>query len=137
MIDFHPIAVGTGAPCACVRCGAVPEASYASVAAIEALLAGVPAMADGARGETTAGPAYGVALTGPEPFAHPELPALVAACRRAGFSRIAVETDGAALAAHIAAHRRLTHPDEMGQLFKVLAAYPEGKAPPPGLDPAG
>ncbi len=44
---------------------------------------------------------------------------------------------GAALAAHIAAHRRLTHPDEMGQLFKVLAAYPEGKAPPPGLDPAG
>ncbi len=44
---------------------------------------------------------------------------------------------GTALAAHLAAHRRLTHPDEMGQLFKVLAAYPQGKAPPPGLDPAG
>ena len=44
---------------------------------------------------------------------------------------------GPALRAHLAAHRRLTHPDEMGQLFKVLAAYPKGKAPPPGLDPAG
>lgn len=43
---------------------------------------------------------------------------------------------GAALAAHIAAHRRLTHPGEMGQLFKVLSACPKGKAPPPGLDPA-
>jgi SAM-dependent MidA family methyltransferase len=44
---------------------------------------------------------------------------------------------GPALQAHLAAHRRLTHPDEMGQLFKVLAAYPKGKAPPPGLDPDG
>ncbi|WP_050930451.1 class I SAM-dependent methyltransferase [Aestuariivita boseongensis] len=35
----------------------------------------------------------------------------------------------------IAAHRRLTHPDEMGQLFKVLGLYPEGHQPPPGLDP--
>jgi len=41
------------------------------------------------------------------------------------------------LRTHLAAHRRLTHPDEMGQLFKVLAAHPQGEAPPPGLDPAG
>ena len=41
------------------------------------------------------------------------------------------------LRTHLAAHRRLTHPDEMGQLFKVIAAYPQGEAPPPGLDPAG
>lgn len=34
----------------------------------------------------------------------------------------------------IKAHRRLTHPDEMGQLFKVLGLYPEGQTPPPGLD---
>lgn len=100
MIDFHPIPVGTGTPCGCVRCGSAPEVSYASVAAVEAHLAGVRAAAGGTRGETAAGSAYGVALTGPEPFAHPELPALVAACRRAGFSRIAVETDGAALVAH-------------------------------------
>jgi SAM-dependent MidA family methyltransferase len=44
---------------------------------------------------------------------------------------------GEPLRTHLAAHRRLTHPDEMGQLFKVIAAYPQGEAPPPGLDPAG
>lgn len=44
---------------------------------------------------------------------------------------------GPELRSHLAAHRRLTHPDEMGQLFKVLAAYPHGEATPPGLDPAG
>ncbi|MDQ2094906.1 class I SAM-dependent methyltransferase [Rhodalgimonas zhirmunskyi] len=42
---------------------------------------------------------------------------------------------GDALDQHIAAHRRLTHPSEMGTLFKVLGLYPEGSAPPPGLDP--
>lgn len=41
---------------------------------------------------------------------------------------------GAALEAHIAAHRRLTHPAEMGNLFKVMALYPSALAPPPGLD---
>ncbi len=33
------------------------------------------------------------------------------------------------------AHRRLTHPEEMGRLFKVLGLYPEGATPPPGLEP--
>ncbi|ETX30090.1 class I SAM-dependent methyltransferase [Roseivivax isoporae] len=42
--------------------------------------------------------------------------------------------DGSALDAHVAAHRRLTHPDEMGTLFKVLGFVPEGAEPPPGLD---
>lgn len=41
---------------------------------------------------------------------------------------------GAALDRHIAAHRRLTHPEEMGNLFKVLGYFPAGKPPPPGLD---
>lgn len=40
-----------------------------------------------------------------------------------------------AIAAHVAAHRRLTHPDEMGTLFKVLGLYPDGGKPPPGLEP--
>ncbi|WP_113911907.1 class I SAM-dependent methyltransferase [Roseovarius dicentrarchi] len=40
---------------------------------------------------------------------------------------------GDARDAHVAAHRRLTHPAEMGTLFKVMALYPEGAAPPPGL----
>ena len=35
----------------------------------------------------------------------------------------------------IAAHRRLTHPKEMGNLFKVLGLYPAYAAPPPGLEP--
>lgn len=38
-----------------------------------------------------------------------------------------------ALETHIAAHRRLTHPDEMGKLFKVLGLFPADAAPPPGL----
>jgi SAM-dependent MidA family methyltransferase len=42
---------------------------------------------------------------------------------------------GEPLAAHVAAHRRLTHPDEMGSLFKVLGLYPVNESPPPGLDP--
>jgi len=41
---------------------------------------------------------------------------------------------GSALDQLVSAHRRLTHPDEMGQLFKVLGLYPEGQTPPPGLD---
>ncbi|WP_296420776.1 class I SAM-dependent methyltransferase [Pseudooctadecabacter sp.] len=48
---------------------------------------------------------------------------------------LAANLSGPALDAHIAAHRRLTHPSEMGTLFKVIALYPEGAAPPPGLDP--
>ncbi|QGX97421.1 class I SAM-dependent methyltransferase [Roseovarius faecimaris] len=42
---------------------------------------------------------------------------------------------GAALEAHVAAHRRLTHPGEMGTLFKTLGLYPKGGTPPPGLEP--
>lgn len=48
---------------------------------------------------------------------------------------LANSLSGAALEAHIAAHRRLTHPSEMGDLFKVMALYPEGQMPPPGCEP--
>ncbi len=47
---------------------------------------------------------------------------------------LAKNLKGASLDALVQAHRRLTHPDEMGQLFKVLGLYPEGQTPPPGLD---
>lgn len=40
----------------------------------------------------------------------------------------------AQLETHISAHRRLTHPEEMGNLFKVVALYPEGANPPPGVE---
>ncbi len=47
---------------------------------------------------------------------------------------LAKQMTGASLDAHLAAHRRLTHAEEMGTLFKVMALYPESAAPPPGLD---
>ncbi|SFL12774.1 class I SAM-dependent methyltransferase [Shimia haliotis] len=39
---------------------------------------------------------------------------------------------GEALENHIIAHRRLTHPQEMGNLFKVLALFAQDSPPPPG-----
>lgn len=47
---------------------------------------------------------------------------------------LARNLDGAALEAHIAGHRRLTHPDEMGNLFKVMGLHPDTCPPPPGLE---
>jgi len=41
---------------------------------------------------------------------------------------------GSELDSVIDAHRRLTHPEEMGNLFKVLGLYPAHAAPPPGLE---
>lgn len=38
-----------------------------------------------------------------------------------------------ALQQHIAAHRRLTHPDEMGNLFKAIAFFAKNAPPPPGF----
>ncbi len=42
---------------------------------------------------------------------------------------------GCELDEHIAAHRRLTHPGEMGSLFKVLGFTPNGAPQLPGLEP--
>ncbi|MFZ5964767.1 class I SAM-dependent methyltransferase [Thalassococcus sp. BH17M4-6] len=47
---------------------------------------------------------------------------------------LAARLTGDALNTHVAAHRRLTHPSEMGTLFKVLGFVAEGAAPPPGLE---
>jgi SAM-dependent MidA family methyltransferase len=41
---------------------------------------------------------------------------------------------GPALDNHVAAHRRLTHPQEMGTLFHVLALMPPGRPMPPGFE---
>ena len=40
----------------------------------------------------------------------------------------------AALEAHIQAHWRLTHPDAMGSLFKVIGLFPSSGIPPAGLE---
>ncbi|CUH82939.1 class I SAM-dependent methyltransferase [Thalassovita mediterranea] len=47
---------------------------------------------------------------------------------------LAARATDAALDDLVAAHRRLTHPDEMGTLFKVLGLYPATKTPLPGFD---
>lgn len=48
---------------------------------------------------------------------------------------LATKLSGVALDEHVAAHRRLTHPAEMGSLFKVMGLYPDGAPPPAGLEP--
>ncbi|GGE59235.1 class I SAM-dependent methyltransferase [Actibacterium pelagium] len=48
--------------------------------------------------------------------------------------QLAQKLAGDALESHIAAHRRLTHPQEMGNLFKTIALYPRDAPPPPGFD---
>ncbi|MEW2911151.1 SAM-dependent methyltransferase [Leisingera sp. JC11] len=48
---------------------------------------------------------------------------------------LAAPLQDAALDSLIAAHRRLTHPEEMGNLFKVLGLCPPRAAPLPGLNP--
>jgi SAM-dependent MidA family methyltransferase len=42
---------------------------------------------------------------------------------------LARNLSGAALDSHIAAHRRLTHPGEMGTLFQLMALTPKGRPP--------
>ncbi|MFP1644114.1 class I SAM-dependent methyltransferase [Pontitalea aquivivens] len=49
---------------------------------------------------------------------------------------LAARLTGAALDSHIAAHRRLTHPAEMGNLFQSLAIHPRNMPLPPGFDGA-
>ncbi|NGM44920.1 class I SAM-dependent methyltransferase [Rhodobacter sp. SGA-6-6] len=49
--------------------------------------------------------------------------------------RLAAGLDGQALTAHRAAERRLTDPEEMGELFKALAVFPPAAPPPPGFAP--
>lgn len=47
---------------------------------------------------------------------------------------LAKNSTGEAAENLISAHRRLTHPDEMGNLFKVLGIYSPDQSPPPGLN---
>ena len=47
---------------------------------------------------------------------------------------LAAKLGGAALETHIAAHRRLTHPQEMGTLFKILVLTRPDAPTPPGVN---
>ncbi|NNE86470.1 MAG: class I SAM-dependent methyltransferase [Silicimonas sp.] len=48
---------------------------------------------------------------------------------------LAKSLQGDALDNHIKAHRRLTHPEEMGTLFKAMAIYKDTETLPPGFEP--
>ncbi|MFN3846668.1 MAG: class I SAM-dependent methyltransferase [Paracoccaceae bacterium] len=48
-------------------------------------------------------------------------------------AKLAQSLTGDALQSHLAAHRRLTHPAEMGSLFKVLGLFPSDAPPLPGF----
>jgi NADH dehydrogenase [ubiquinone] 1 alpha subcomplex assembly factor 7 len=48
--------------------------------------------------------------------------------------RLAAGLGGPALDRHVAGHRRLTHPDEMGHLFKAMALTEPRASPPPGFE---
>ncbi|MDQ2090111.1 class I SAM-dependent methyltransferase [Marimonas arenosa] len=79
------------------------------------------------------------ALAQAAPCAHSRLTPQGVFLERLGITQraqaLARNLTGEALETHIAAHRRLTHGAEMGTLFKVMGLYPEGAAPPPGLEP--
>ncbi len=47
---------------------------------------------------------------------------------------LAAQVSGQALDTLIAAHRRLTHPHEMGNLFKAIALFPNTAKPPAGFE---
>jgi SAM-dependent MidA family methyltransferase len=49
-------------------------------------------------------------------------------------ARALARRGGAAAEAVAAAHRRLTHPEEMGNLLRVLALTPDDAPPPPGFE---
>ncbi len=73
------------------------------------------------------------------PLAHTPLTPQGVFLERLGITQraqnLAANLEGGARDAHVAAHRRLTHPEEMGNLFKVMALHKGGNAPPPGLEP--
>ena len=113
------------------------------------------------RGDTfqaVADHAYADPLTEPglaDLTAHVDFAALAAAARAAGAAvtpmtrqgvllerlgitaraeALAQRLSGAALSEHVAAHRRLTHPEEMGSLFKAIGISPKGSPAPAGFD---
>ncbi len=78
------------------------------------------------------------ALAAATPSAHSKLTPQGIFLERLGITAraqaLASKLESDRLEAHVAAHRRLTHPQEMGNLFKVLALFPQGATPPPGCE---
>jgi NADH dehydrogenase [ubiquinone] 1 alpha subcomplex assembly factor 7 len=74
------------------------------------------------------------ALAGPHPHAFTTQGRLLEALGiNARSARLAASLSGEALQSHLSATRRLTAPQEMGELFKALAIFPPHFPPPPGF----
>jgi molybdenum cofactor biosynthesis enzyme MoaA len=92
VLQFVGVEVGDGERLQCALCAPRVSATYRPAAALASAIEAVA---------SAWGPPPGpnILLYGPEPFDHPELPAIVAAAVRAGAERIAIETGGSALSA--------------------------------------
>ena len=90
MISFADVVIGDGETVRCARC--VPGAPV-HFRTPDDVLASVRAVA----GSWSVGPGPNVVFVGAEPFAHPQLPALVAGAASLGVERIGLRTDGGAL----------------------------------------
>lgn len=97
MIAFAEVPIGTGGITSCVRCSPPTQSPPRPLAAIDADLSHASAAF-----HRDAAP--NVAFVGSEPFAHPELPQVIAAATARGFERIRLRTDGGALVLHGNAH---------------------------------
>lgn len=91
MLGFVSVSLGSGSPVRCTRCrGAAPAVTYRPASDV---IAEITEVAQG----WPVGPGPNVALGGPEPFGHPELPSLVAGAAKAGVVRLRLESDASAL----------------------------------------
>ncbi|WP_223420873.1 class I SAM-dependent methyltransferase [Tateyamaria pelophila] len=99
--------------------------------------AAVDPLADPGRADLTAHVDFEVLATATAPASHSRVTPQGVFLERLGITaraqQLAQKLTGRARETHIAAHRRLTHPQEMGNLFKVLGVFPATSAPPPGL----
>lgn len=91
MIEFVEVTLGSGGGVACARCSRTEPARYREAFEIAAEVEAAVA----AWGPV---PGPNVALTGPDPFAHPGLPRVLEAAVAAGVRRLRLDTDGVALA---------------------------------------
>ena len=80
---------------------------------------------------------FGALRNAAEPFVDTALASQGIWLERLGIAHrtahLAQSMSGEPLRQHLAAHRRLTDPKKMGQIFKVLALFPKKANPPPGF----
>jgi len=91
VIDYASVPIGAAGELCCARCGAPGDMAARDAADVLADVSRIAA-------QWTGGPGPNVTYTGFEPFAHPQLPALVTSAAQAGVQRLRLRTDAGALA---------------------------------------